>query len=154
MGATQLQDITRTIQLAVAPVFLLSALGTMLAVLSTRLGRIVDRARRLEKPDAAAEVESREQRVSELRQLERRARWIYYALTLGVAAAATVCLLIVLAFVGYLFDVNISLVVALLFIAAVVLFMAALLFFLREVFGAVAQLRFSLPPEVSGAAKP
>ena len=44
----QLADITHTIQLAVAPVFLLSALGTVLSVLATRLGRIIDRARLLE----------------------------------------------------------------------------------------------------------
>ncbi len=152
MGATQLEDITRTIQLAVAPVFLLSAIGTMLAVLSTRLGRIVDRARRLEAKDAD-QLEPRGERVVELKQLERRARMIYYALTLGVSAAGTVCLLIGVAFVGYLLNTNLSLLVAVLFIVAVALFMAALMFFLREVFGAVAQLRFSLPPEVPGSTK-
>ena len=40
-----LTTVAHTIQLSVAPVFLLTALGTFLAVLSTRLGRIVDRAR-------------------------------------------------------------------------------------------------------------
>jgi hypothetical protein len=147
VGATQLEDITRTIQLAVAPVFLLSAIGTMLSVLSTRLGRIVDRARRLESRDAD-EIEPRADRVTELKQLERRARMIYYALTLGVSAAGTVCLLIGTAFIGYLLNTNLSLMVAVLFIVAVVLFMAALMFFLREVFGAVAQLRFSLPEDL------
>ena len=44
----QLADISHTIQVAVAPVFLLSALGTTLSVLTTRLGRIIDRARLLE----------------------------------------------------------------------------------------------------------
>ena len=34
-----------TIQLSVAPVFLLTAIGTMIAVLIGRLNRIVDRAR-------------------------------------------------------------------------------------------------------------
>jgi MFS family permease len=152
MGATQLEDITRTIQLAVAPVFLLSAIGTMLSVLSTRLGRIVDRARRLEARDAD-DVEPREERVVELKQLERRAKMIYYALTLGVSAAGTVCFLIGAAFIGYLMNTNLSLLVAILFIVAVSLFMAALMFFLREVFGAVAQLRFALPAEVPGSTK-
>ncbi len=39
------ESIAHTIQLSIAPVFLLTALGTFMAVLSTRLGRIVDRAR-------------------------------------------------------------------------------------------------------------
>ena len=38
-------DITRIIQLAVAPVFLLTAIGTILSALNNRLGRIVDRRR-------------------------------------------------------------------------------------------------------------
>lgn len=152
MGETHLEDITRTIQLAVAPVFLLTAIGTMLSVLSTRLGRIVDRARKLEQKDAP-EQETLAERVAELKQLERRARMIYYALTLGVSAAGTVCMLIAVAFVGYLFAAKVSLVMAILFIVAVALFMAALMFFLREVFAAVAQLRFSLPAEVVEAAK-
>ena len=36
-------DITRIIQLAVAPVFLLTAIGTILSALNNRLGRIVDK---------------------------------------------------------------------------------------------------------------
>ena len=40
MDEAHVHDIARVIQLAVAPVFLLTALGTLLAVLSTRLGRI------------------------------------------------------------------------------------------------------------------
>ena len=54
---TQLQDITHTIQLAVAPVFLLTAIATTLSVLTTRLGRIVDRARRVEGRLHAASAE-------------------------------------------------------------------------------------------------
>ncbi|HYA85747.1 MAG TPA: DUF2721 domain-containing protein [Nitrospirota bacterium] len=37
--------IAHVIQLAVAPVFLLSAIAAMLTVLTNRLGRIIDRAR-------------------------------------------------------------------------------------------------------------
>ena len=49
MADNGLSDITHTIQLAVAPVFLLSALGTTLSVLTTRLSRIIDRARLLDR---------------------------------------------------------------------------------------------------------
>jgi hypothetical protein len=45
---SHLSLIAKTIQLSVAPVFLLTAIGTMLAVLVGRLNRIVDRARILE----------------------------------------------------------------------------------------------------------
>ena len=145
---THLQDITHTIQLAVAPVFLLTALGTTLGVLTTRLGRVVDRARRLED---RLETEAGQQRpalVEELRRLAYRARLIHWALTAGTSAALLVCLLIAGAFLGYLFDANFGATVAILFVLAMACFVLALLFFLREVFLAVRTLRFGLPPEV------
>ena len=42
--------IAHTIQLALAPVFVLVAIGNIMNILSTRLGRIVDRARKLQAP--------------------------------------------------------------------------------------------------------
>jgi Protein of unknown function (DUF2721) len=40
--------VAHAIQLAVAPVFLLTGIGAILAVMTNRLGRIIDRARVLE----------------------------------------------------------------------------------------------------------
>jgi len=145
---THLQDITHTIQLAVAPVFLLTALGTTLSVLATRLGRIVDRARRVEAQlEEAPDAPLHPAQVMELRQLVRRARLIHLALTAGTTAGILVCLLIAAAFLGYLFGADFGVPVAILFILAITAYVVALLFFLREVFLAIASLRFSLPPE-------
>ncbi len=144
---THLQDITHTIQLAVAPVFLLTALGTTLAVLTTRLARVVDRARRVEGTLGRPEGVERAALVLELRRLAQRARLIHWALTAGTTAAVLVCLLIAVAFLGYLFDADFGVGVAILFILAIGAYVAALLFFLREIFMAIATLRFSLPPE-------
>jgi hypothetical protein len=150
---THLQDITHTIQLAVAPVFLLTALGTTLAVLTTRLGRVVDRARRVEaRLEGVATAEARAGLVAELRRLAFRARQIHWALTAGTSAAILVCLLIAVAFVGYLSGADFGVAVAVLFILAISAYVVALAFFLREVFLAIGTLRFSLPPEATGAA--
>jgi hypothetical protein len=144
---THLQDITHTIQLAVAPVFLLTALGTTLGVLTTRLGRIVDRARRLEDrlPGEAGPV--RQATTKELRLLTTRARLIQLALTAGSSAALLVCLLIAVAFLGYLYGADFGTAVAVLFILAMCGFVAALLLFLREVSLAINTLRFGLAAE-------
>jgi hypothetical protein len=151
---THLQDITHTIQLAVAPVFLLTALGTTLAVLTTRLGRVVDRARRVEaRLDADPGALARPEVEEELRQLAYRARLIHWALTAGTSAALLVSLLIAVAFIGYLFGAEFGVAVAILFILALAAYVLALLFFLREVFLAIATLRFSLPPQAGGARK-
>jgi hypothetical protein len=153
---THLQDITHTIQLAVAPVFLLTALGTTLSVLTTRLGRVVDRARwvedklrdRLQAPSGESTDLSRAARASlleELRLLAYRARLIHWAISAGTTSAILVCLLIAGAFIGYLFDAHVGAHVAVLFILAISAYVVALLFFLREIFLAIATLRFGMP---------
>jgi hypothetical protein len=139
MPDPQLQDISHTIQLAVAPVFLLSALGTILSVLSTRLGRIVDRARHIEGQPGGPAVRE------ELLILRRRARLMQWAMTSATTAALMVCLLIAVAFLGFLTSTRLASLVAVMFIAALSGFVIALTFFLREVLMAIATLRIEIP---------
>jgi hypothetical protein len=142
MADNALSDITHTIQLAVAPVFLLSALGTTLSVLTTRLSRIIDRARLLEsRLDGLSDAEHAHA-MKELGTLSRRARLIHRALTSGVGAALAVCVLITLAFLGYLTGINFGVVVAILFIVAMGLFVFALISFMREAVLSLDSLRF------------
>jgi len=139
-----LQDITHTIQLAVAPVFLLTALGTMLGVLNTRLGRVVDRARRVEARIGVEVDGSQGALVAEIKQLSFRARLILYAITCGVSSALLVSLLIAVAFVGYLFDAHFGNAMAVIFVLAIGAFVLSLLIFLREIYSAATTLRFDL----------
>jgi len=135
-----LADLAHTIQLAVAPVFLLTALGTILGVLSSRLGRIVDRVRvlvALKTVDEASEHE----RLNELRGLSLRRKLINVSISLATLAALLVCVLIALAFLGFMLNVNFSLMIAGLFIGAMTTFIGALLLFLREVVVAVSSTR-------------
>jgi hypothetical protein len=145
--APHLQDITHTIQLAVAPVFLLTAIATTLSVLTTRLGRIVDRARRVEGRLHSATTEEAPVTGRELTRLARRARLIQIAITLGVGSALFVCLTIATAFVGYLLDARLGVAMATLFILAIGAYVSALGCFLREIFWAYQTLTFALPPE-------
>jgi len=141
MSQSTLTDVAHVIQLSVAPVFLLTSVGTILGVLSTRLGRIVDRARLLRErvaklpPDEAAPLRD------ELHLLASRRHLVNMAITAGVCAALFVCMLIAVAFIGSVLAVNTSVVVATLFIAAMIAFVVALVVFLREVLMAVASVR-------------
>lgn len=69
--------VAHAIQLAVAPVFLLSGIGAMLAVMTNRLGRIIDRARDLEERLVDASPEFFSTLHADLRMLSRRAKLIY-----------------------------------------------------------------------------
>ena len=138
---SHLTDITRVIQLAIAPVFLLTAIGTLIAVLNVRLGRNVDRRRLIEEELRGTEENKRtdEQRARqrELRLLARRIRLIYFAMLSAGLGALLVCLVVAGAFVGALVAVDISREVAVLFILAMFAVIGCLSMFLREVFLAV-----------------
>jgi hypothetical protein len=128
-----LQNVAQLIQLAVAPIFLLTAVATTLMVLAGRLARIVDRGRSLETQAAPANQIQRE----ELLLIEKRAHIIYRALFLGVSAAILVCLLMTVAFAGEVFRFHVAKAVALLFMAALFAYTGALMCLLREVYLAI-----------------
>src|SRR5207244_9322803 len=129
------------IQLAIAPVFLLTGVSSLLAVLSSRLGRTIDRARVLESLVESA-TEPRLSRIhEELSFLSRRARLIYRAIGLGVITALLVCGVIASLFISAFTKVDVSLAVAGLFVAAMAALILTLLLFLREVFLATRVLR-------------
>lgn len=132
---SHLTDITRVIQLAVAPVFLLTAIATMINALNVRLGRIVDRRRvvqeRAERQAVGGAADA------EIGLLMRRSALVYYAIFCAVLSALLVCMVVAGAFLGALLGVDLARSVAALFIAAMLAMIAALGLFLREVFLAV-----------------
>jgi len=127
-------DVAHVIQLAIAPVFLLTAVGTLLSVLSARLARIVDRGRVLNDRMAGRSREEQERTGRELRLLARRRRRVNLAITCGVSAALFVCLLIITAFAGAFLHARVSLGVAGLFVLAMLALVVALVTFLSEIF--------------------
>jgi len=133
-------DIARIIQLAVAPVFLLTAIGTILSALNNRLGRIVDRRRvlldRLRTPPGEDTARVKED-FEELSLLAKRIRLIYHAIMLSVLCALLVCLLVAGAFLGVFITADIAKVVGTLFILAMFALVGSLGMFLREIFLAV-----------------
>ncbi len=136
-----LADIAHLIQLSVAPVFLLTAVGTSLGVFSTRLGRIVDRARVLAERARGLTAAEAEAARAEVQVLMRRRRLVNQAITCGTVAALMVAGVIGAAFLGFLLGWHVSWAVATLFLAAVGFLMVALLLFLREVLLAAANVR-------------
>lgn len=134
--------IAQNIQLAVAPVFLLSAVGILLTVLTNRLARVIDRARKLEDmaPAVASGPDLRE-RQEQLRVLARRARMLNRAITASVVCALLVAFVVVAIFVNEFVGFDMSATIAVLFILAMLTFIAGLLLFLREVFLAIGALR-------------
>ncbi len=133
--------VAHVIQLAVAPVFLLTAIGTLLSVMTNRLSRIIDRARLVEGKLESAPPDMLPTHHSHLDTLSQRAKLINRAIALSTATALLVCTVIAILFLGDFLQFNIALPVALLFITAMLLLVLALVSFLREIFVATANLR-------------
>jgi hypothetical protein len=125
--------IAQVIQLAVAPVFLLAAIGSLLNVFAGRLARVVDRARHLERHVPAAAEEERAAALRELEILERRMSISHWAIGLCTTAALLICLVVMILFVSDLVALRFSIPVSLLFIGAMASLTLGLLLFLAEV---------------------
>lgn len=132
-------SIASVIQLAIAPVFLLTGVGAILNVLTNRLARIVDRARTLEAQLASAGDDVCIRR--ELALLSRRGTLINWAISLSTVSIFLVCTVIVVLFVDAFLALNIPEVVAMLFIAAMLALIGGMLVFLHEIHLATASLR-------------
>lgn len=137
--------VASVIQVAVAPVFLLTGIAGLLGVMASRLGRITDRARGLERRLAEAKrQELIEALTQELTKLWRRVRLINHALSLGTLGALLVCVVIVTLFIADVSAVDLSNAIVLLFVSAMLAVIGALLFFIREVYLATAHMRMGL----------
>ncbi|MBL8300101.1 MAG: DUF2721 domain-containing protein [Rhodanobacteraceae bacterium] len=136
-----IDEIAHVIQLAVAPVFLLTGVGTLLSVLTNRLARVVDRARRQEDKLEHLSPERQREMLDELRKLSRRARLMNWSISLVTACALLVASVIVVLFGGALYTIDVSLPAATLFVLGLICLIAGLLIFLREIYLATIHLR-------------
>lgn len=141
----EIDQIAHVIQLSIAPVFLLTGVGTLLNVLSGRLARIIDRARvlkqRLETPEPPRSAAI----VHELHVLERRGKLIYHAIKLSTTSALLVCFVIAALFASSMLHYSTHLIVGGLFIAAMLTSIVSLTLFLREVYFAIETFEIGLP---------
>ena len=133
--------IAHLIQLAVAPVFLLAGLGSILNVLAHRLARVVDRARRLETELDSLDSEERAVGAAELGLLSQRMNMVNLAIVCCTASALFVCVVVAILFVAELSDFPFGRPIAWLFITAMLLLISGLLFFLWEIHLAMRSLR-------------
>jgi hypothetical protein len=137
-------DVAKAIQLALAPVFLLTGIAGLLSVMTSRLSRIIDRGRRLTEDRESVTWLDDDGIVRELRVLERRRYLTSLAITGCTMAALLVCTVIASIFFEALFDAHLRWVIGFLFTAATLALLFGLACFLREVHLAT-KFRFTIP---------
>lgn len=129
----QVSLVAQTIQLALAPVFLLAGIGAFLNVCVGRLARIIDRARVVEEKILTSRGKEHDRMVSEIRVLDRRMSVVNAAIFLSVASACAVCLVVILLFAGNLLDAHLGTAIAILFSLAMLLQAGGFATFIQEI---------------------
>jgi hypothetical protein len=134
---TPLQDtplISHAIQLAIAPVFLLTGIAALLGVMANRLARIIDRGRYFEQNWEGMDERKRADAQLELAHLERRRQLASWAINFCTSAALLVCIVIAALFIEAFFNAEFKWLAGVLFVAVMVALIGGLTCFLREVY--------------------
>ena len=124
--------IAQTIQLALAPVFVLVAIGNILNILSARMGRVVDRSRHLQGRHGATSGREHDLVVTEIRALDRRIHLISRAIRLLVIGCISIGMTVAVLFLEEFVQVSLQRVAGAFFLVAIALLMWGLTLFLRE----------------------
>lgn len=136
-------DVSKAIQLALAPVFLLTGIAGILNVIATRLARIIDRGRAL--TEGRVNQPDRSKLAFELSNLERRRHFASVAITACTIAALMLCTVIVTLFLEVMLDAPLKWLIGALFAASTLGLVVGLAYFLREVHMAMQSVQISLP---------
>ena len=124
-------QLSHVISQAAAPAFLLGALAAFIAVLISRLNRIIDRTIVL---NAIADDDATRSRLkADIPRLLRRAAMINRAIFWAVIGSITITLMVIVAFVSAFFQIQHERGVAILFMVALGAFTISLVDFAREV---------------------
>jgi hypothetical protein len=145
--AVSIGDVSHAIQLALAPVFLLTGIAGILNVMAGRLARIIDRGRELtERPAPPDLPQLGEPRQLQLLTLERRRHFASAAIAACTFSALLVCTVIAALFLEVLLQIELKWLVGTLFMGSTLTLVVGLAYFLREVHLATQTVRIQILP--------
>jgi hypothetical protein len=146
--------VSHGIQLAVAPVFMLTAIASLIGALAGRLARIIDRARDLDERLAAGTTRNVAQTRLELRRLKRRGTVVNWSVGLLTLSATLIAGTVMALFLGEASTTKTGPVVPWTFLFGVLCFVLALLCFLAETLLATHVLSFGEADRSKGESSP
>jgi uncharacterized membrane protein YdfJ with MMPL/SSD domain len=128
-STADIHDVSIAIRDAVAPVFLLTGIGSILGVLVNRLSRSIDRARAINAMNDAQFFKF----ADELDIIVKRTKWMRWSVGLFIFAGFCVAISIASVFISVELRLNLTHFVLITFIAAMLSLTVGLLCFLREI---------------------
>ncbi|MDD2894599.1 MAG: DUF2721 domain-containing protein [Aliarcobacter sp.] len=137
--ASSVNSVSQLIQLSVAPVFLLAGVAGLLNVFTGRLSRIIDKVDKLDKyEDENQKLLNNEESILKFKErrkfLTMRMKNTNLAILFCTSTGLLIAMVIVTMFLSAIFQFKDSLLIVILFIAAMLCLITSLFLFLREIF--------------------
>lgn len=131
------------IQLALAPIFLIVGIGTLVNVATGRVARVIDRARWFE--DLARQQPLRIDRRAkhEIRTLNKRMRLANWSINFLIASALVICFDVILLMINGLISTSLDTTILVTFMVSILFLTGGLIAFFFEVSLATASLKIS-----------
>jgi hypothetical protein len=133
MALTPVKELIPVLQVAIGPVILISGVGLLLLTLTNRYGRTIDRSRQLVRELRELAGDDRERLEGQIEILYRRARLIRLSITLAAVSVLLASVLIIVLFLTALWNLEVGLVLSLLFSACMVALSGSLVAFIRDI---------------------
>jgi positive regulator of sigma E activity len=149
---TQLHELIPVLQVAVAPVILISGVGLLLLSLTNRFGRAVDRSRHLIREMREASEHDRLRLGKQVEILYRRARLIQASIVFSAVSVLFAALLIIALFVTALMKLEMAMLISILFMCCLGFLICSLLAFIADIHQSLKALKLELDDLEPGAA--
>ena len=148
-----LEQIIPELRDAIGPVILISGVGLLLLTMTNRLGRAIDRSRQLRQEFAHRTGAELEQTQAQVKILYRRARIIRGSIILAASSASLAAILIVVLFVGALFQIDFAWFVGLTFVACMLSLLWSMIAFIIDINLSLVALKLELESVLEKRAK-
>jgi hypothetical protein len=133
MPTTPLTEIVLVLQVAIAPVILISGVGLLLLSLTNRFGRAVDRTRQIHHQMREAAEADRVHLANQVKVIYRRARLIQRAIVLGALSALFAAMLILTLFFSALMKWQSTALIGLFFVGCLLTLVMSLIAFIMDI---------------------
>jgi hypothetical protein len=144
MPTTRLSELIPVLQIAVAPVILISGVGLLLLSLTNRFGRAVDRSRQLMRELREASETDRRRLEEQVANLYQRTKLIQTAIILGVISVLFAAVLIISLFFTALMKLEMAVFISALFICCLGTLIFSLIAFIMDIRLSLKALRLEL----------
>ena len=133
MPSTRLNELIPVLQVAVAPVILISGVGLLLLSLTNRFGRAVDRSRQLIREMREAGDANRHRMADQVSILYRRSRLIQISIILSTVSVLFAAVMIITLFFTALVKWELAVLISTLFVCCLSSLIASLIAFIMDI---------------------